>query len=351
MSSSWLIIGGQILGPYEYYFKEALEKRGHHVDYMNAAEIEIELRKNFNRISRIIRYNFYIDPALARIYREYNEYVFDTFMKMKYDVVFIYNDANVFPDTIKRMQRQGARVVLLLADDPMFVRERHWFFQDVIEADHVFVHDVEWTGWMHMMDQKNVHHLIGGSSPSVFYPVSPTEDEQRKLGADLLFVGRNYGLNADGLYRGGILNALLEFDIKIFSSSGWNGVFAYYPELERRITPRSLTLQELNAAHSACRISVALSNWGIRTGLFTRIFDVSLSGGFALAEYRRGIDEAYPGGLITQFKSLSELREMVRYYLDHEEERKSRAEAARAYTIENYTVDRLAEQIATTVLH
>ncbi len=349
MPHRWLIIGSQILGPYEFYFKKAFEDLGHSVDYLNATEIELRLRKSFDIISQVLRYNFYMKRALATIRRRSNEMVFDQFKAGHYDRVFIYNDGNVFPDTIRRMQRDGAMVILLLADDPMFIRHRPWFMQDVLAADVVLSPDDDWMQWMRMLGQRNVHRIIGGSPPDVFHPVEPTEADRAAFGADVLFVGRNYNETPDGFYRAAILDALTDLDSRIFTSGGWNGIFDHHPRLRQQVITRSLSLEELNAAHSTAKITLALSNSGVRSGLFTRIFDIALSGGFVLAEHRSGIDQAYPPGLITQFHSIDEMRALIAHFASHDDERRALAQQAREFTLQHFTIRHLADHVLSLV--
>ena len=74
-----------------------------------------------------------------------------------------------------------------------------------------------------------------------------------------------------------------------------------------------------------------------------RIYDVSASGGFIFTDYVKEIEEVY-GDSIAMYKDFDEFEEKLKYYLEHEEERKKMIEKARDITLKEFTNYRAAEK-------
>ncbi len=76
------------------------------------------------------------------------------------------------------------------------------------------------------------------------------------------------------------------------------------------------------------RINLNISLKAIQTGIPLRVMDILSCGGFVLSNYQEEM-EAYfkPGKEIVLYESISELPELIDYYLTHEEERAAIAKA------------------------
>lgn len=345
MRKKILIVSTQARGCYEDYFVRSFNKLDFEAQFVNTSVLAKWPKKVNQFIAYIIKYNFYKRKATNYILKKTNIEFFQLFEKMKPDLVFIYNDSNLLPETIDKIKNSGSKVILLLADNPMWINYRWWFALDVLIANLVLVHDKEWMPWMKMLGQNNVNHIIGGGNDEVFYPLNTDDNGEKLYESDILFVGRNYGLNSEAIYRGKILNSLVEYNLKIYGNIEWLPVFKFYPMLKEKFILKSLTSDELNIARNSTKIYLALANSGLPSGVHLRIFDAALSGTFIITEYRRGIEEIFPEGMLETFESINDLKEKVDYYLGHEEERKQKALLLRNYVLKNYTIDRLTERI------
>lgn len=74
-----------------------------------------------------------------------------------------------------------------------------------------------------------------------------------------------------------------------------------------------------------------------------RIFDVTASGGFIISDYMPEIEEIY-GDSIPMYHHSEDFGKIVRYYLDHPEERKAKALLAHKITLENFTVEKIGQK-------
>ena len=75
-----------------------------------------------------------------------------------------------------------------------------------------------------------------------------------------------------------------------------------------------------------------------------RIFDVTACGGFIISDYIEGIEEIY-GDAIPMYKTEEEFVELVKYYLEHEEERKEKAKRAQEITKKHFTSDKIVAKM------
>lgn len=88
----------------------------------------------------------------------------------------------------------------------------------------------------------------------------------------------------------------------------------------------------------------------IKEGIPLRVFDILGAGGFLITNYQKEIEECFVAGKdLVVYESMDDLREKVKYYLEHEEERKIIAKsghdkAAKCFSIEKQ-IDKILKQV------
>ena len=86
---------------------------------------------------------------------------------------------------------------------------------------------------------------------------------------------------------------------------------------------RVRTHTEMPLVFNQSSINLNVTCTSIRTGIPQRIWDVCGAGGFVLTNHQPEIDEFFViGEDLEVFESQEELREKIKYYLTHEEERR-----------------------------
>ena len=75
-----------------------------------------------------------------------------------------------------------------------------------------------------------------------------------------------------------------------------------------------------------------------------RIYDATASGALVISDYIEEIENIY-GNSIPMYKTKDELKELLIYYLTHEEERKALAQKARNITLKEYTHTTIAQKL------
>ena len=75
-----------------------------------------------------------------------------------------------------------------------------------------------------------------------------------------------------------------------------------------------------------------------KCGLNTRTFDIPVCGGFEITDYKSELDNLFsPGEDIVYYKDATDLKRLVRYYLDNPAQRRRIAENGRDRVLAEHT--------------
>lgn len=110
------------------------------------------------------------------------------------------------------------------------------------------------------------------------------------------------------------------------------------------------TMMEMPKIFHLSKINLNLTSKPIRSGLPLRIWDILGAGGFLLTNYQSEIGEYFEiGKEVEIFSGEAELLEKIRYYLEHEEERKQIARRGYEKAKKMYSLKHRVEQILETI--
>lgn len=227
----------------------------------------------------------------------------------------------IFPSSLLGLRAAGARVV-------------GWFFDDGTRFD-------DYTGgWLPYLDYCLTHqrealtryreagarayHLISGTNADVYMPLGLAQRY------DVTFVGRNFGDRAawlDGLAGRGV-------PVQAFGR-GFPSGFLPTPDLVR--------------VFNESRINLSFSrDWLENPGLQlkARVFEICMSGGFALCEWTPNLEEYFDIGTeVEAFRTMDEAVEKIQFYLKHEARRIAIARAGLQRAQACYREDSLLESV------
>ena len=145
---------------------------------------------------------------------------------------------------------------------------------------------------------------------------------------DLLFVA-----NSRGVYRQIIRDLLpTKYNLAIYGQ-GWEGMPA-----EPFVRANGADYDEVGDLYHNAKIVLNdhwddMRRWGI---VSNRCFDVLAAGGFALSDDLPELAEVF-GGTVVTYHSPEDLREKVRHYLEHPEERRALSEKGRRLVLSAHT--------------
>ncbi|MDH5542102.1 MAG: glycosyltransferase [Nitrospinota bacterium] len=190
----------------------------------------------------------------------------------------------------------------------------------------------------------NVAYLPQAASPDVHRPFAVAEDEKGKYCSDLSFMGAGYK-NRQEFFKG-----LMDYDFKIWGTE-WNlgdSVGSLVQNRNQRMKPEEY-VKIFNATKINLNLHSSTQLFGIdQVGDFVnpRVFEIAACKAFQLVDARGELSPLMePGKEIETYRSLSELREKIDYYLAHDAEREKVAESGYRRVLADHTFERRMEEM------
>ena len=255
------------------------------------------------------------------------------------DLVLLLLGNYTSPATIRKIRALIKAPIACWCQDSMGTMGRQYLIGS--RLDYVFLKDQEAVDkFRRFTGMKEVHYLPEACNPSVHCPVEPTTDDENRFGCEVTTAASLY------YYRSEILESLTGFDLRI-----WGGIPGYYDGPLRKLAAgKHLFRRDKAACFRVARIVVNSLHFLEIDGLNARAFEVAGCGGFQLITESSAVARHFePGKEIETFHDLGELREKVRYYLDHDDERRAIAEAGRKRAHAEHTYRHRLQQMLHTM--
>lgn len=250
------------------------------------------------------------------------------------DLVLICKGAFIAPDTLARIRRAtGAVLVNYATDDPFNPQVNT---RDLVDA--IPLYDLYACTKRAIMDDvaksgcANVIYLPFAYKPSVHFPEPPDAAEaHRRFDCDAVFIG---GCDRDRIpYFQRLVKALPHLTLALYGAF-WNR------SRTLRSYWRGFALgRDFRMALGGARIAINLVRNANRDGHVMRSFEIPACGAFMLAERTsEHLDLFAENREAAYFRTVDEMVDRVKYFLDHEDRRITIADAGRnAVVIGNHT--------------
>jgi|LSQX01.3.fsa_nt_gb hypothetical protein len=317
-------------------FEEGFRENGWEVsNHNNNAHIS-KIQKKINRIMRKFpgklrarRYQYFLGQV--------NSPLLSTFHSMRPDIVLAYNSGMLLPETMREMQK-SAKVCFYMGDSPFYPTRTDTYLSCLMQADMILCPDTYWGKQLGGLGIGSVKPFLIGSSQETNHVQEVSEEEKKKWGSDLVFIGIT-SPSTRGFKRILFLSQFCDFDMKIYTSRKIESWYQEFPQLQKRVVHpiKRLTDAELNTLLNCCKLYPVDSNTGMINGVHWRIFECIGSGILPLAEYRKDVKEIFgKEGLpiITNYKMAPDL---AAYYLRNDNERKDIMAELRNFVEANYS--------------
>ena len=122
-----------------------------------------------------------------------------------------------------------------------------------------------------------------------------------------------------------------EFDFKLFTISNT----AKFPEINN-CGPVDFAKQA-PLVFNGSKVNIYVTPRSIRSGVPLRVLEIMACGGFVLVNYQEDLAAEFEDGKeLVMYRSLEEMVDKVRYYLEHEDERKNIAQAGYEKVLREY---------------
>ena len=306
------IYGGSL--PISRYCTRAFKRLGHRVTMIDNSIYHRALRD----IDKITSNNLHQEQLRDSLTHHIAERVMAACLDLKPDLVFALAQAPLTSEVLDRMRQFEFPTAFWFVED--FREFPYWrqvaggyghFF--AIQKKDVFEESTPLEGI-------DFHYLPMACDPAVHKVTVISNEDQRRFGAEISFVGAGY-YNRHVFFQG-----LLDFDLKIWGT-GWNSgsaVGRFVQEGGRRVSTRE-SVKIFNCSTININLHSSTYHKGINpAGDFVnpRTFEIASCGGFQLIDSRSHLHELFePGQEIVCFESIEDLREKIAFYLSHPEER------------------------------
>ncbi len=327
--------------PIAGYCARALTELGHTVRLLDlaplergmAAAAEFTPRRRAQRVVEAAYARFLATGVLAAV---------DAFAP---DLVLALAQAPLDAQALEEIGRRGAlRAFWFVEDHRLFP-----YWRDVIGGyDYFCAIQDSFLAEAAALTAGHVSYLPCAADPGIHRPLELTAAERHAFGAPVAFVGAGYR-NRRMSFR-----PLLDLGLRLWGTE-WDGAGELLGALERggaRISTED-AVRIFNA--TAVNLNLHSSTWvdGVDPrGDFVnpRTFELAAAGAFQLVDRRALLPALFvPDVEVATFTAAGELRERVRYYLAHPDERAAIAAAGRARVLAEHTYRHRMETLLTTV--
>lgn len=254
-----------------------------------------------------------------------------TVIKNKPDIIFIYRGTHILPKSLIYIKKLYPNSILIgyNNDDPF--SKKHSIFLWRLFKQTVKYYDIFFAYREHNIKEylavgaKNVYLLRSWFQKSRNYPIynnSPNYSSIFKY--DVTFIG-HYENDGRIHYLEEIV--LKGFKLKIFGP-GWNDVILKSPVLKDLYPVSFIWGKDYNNALCYSKIALCFLSKLNRDTYTRRCFEIPASGTFMLSEFSSDLSNLFVEGLEVEFfRNKLELVSKIKFYLEHESERKMIAEA------------------------
>lgn len=269
------------------------------------------------------------------------------------DLVLVMNGLHVFPENhleqVDRIRAMGVRTAVCFADDPYFTQDTAAIAP---HYDYVFTHEIGCVDWYRSIGCANVHYLPLAASVSRYRPahVDP------RYRSDVCFIGTAFE------NRAAFIDKIARFlsGLRVVIAGGlWDARLTRYALLAGQIRLGYTPAEECARYYAGAKIVLNVHRHTAEPkntaglpgrSVNPRTFEIAGCGTLQLTDVREDLPLHYaPGEEIAVFSSPGEARERIRYYLNHESERRKIAWNALMRTRRDHTYAHRLDRLLGTV--
>lgn len=249
-----------------------------------------------------------------------NEMIFEKIKEFSPRFIVFNKPVFIKPFTVKNIQNEGIKVFAYYPDDPFNPRTTS---RDLQKATPLY--DCHFTTKSYTVSElleagaKKVVFIPHASDTTLYYPEETLEEERKKIGADVVFIGSYYEK-----YRAEILEKLCQrgYDLKVYGNR-WGKCRGFKCLKEKALMYKPVEADEYRRVMNSSKIALGLLAKVIPEQHTHRTFEIPACGTFMLHERTKEAMDLFKKGEEAEFfGSFEELVEKIDYYLKHDEERK-----------------------------
>lgn len=243
----------------------------------------------------------------------------------------------ILPATLRKLKNRGI-ITALWTTDPLR-GDVSWLLKAGGEYDFIFCAGSEAYELFKEAGLKNIHFLPFGCSPEFHYPVSLKGEDRRNYSCDIAFVG-----TVDpGIYpfRTGVLEAISDFNLAVWGPGA--DLLPDDSKLKTLVRGKETSPEDWRKIYQAAKIVICI-HYQDPQGKFKcfqaspRVYEALACGAFLAVDDQKDVRELFKDREdLVIFKDTAQLREILKYYLAHPEEREKIAAQGRAKVLSGHT--------------
>ncbi|MDY6989124.1 MAG: glycosyltransferase [Thermodesulfobacteriota bacterium] len=317
------------------YREKAIRQLGHEVLFFDDRNFILPGRLR-NRVHMLHDWDFRrLNSRLVRVAHAY-----------KPDLCLVMGSRLPLPTarTVARIKGAECATVLWVTDAP-----GHEGFSLIEQCastyDHVFCAGTEAIHILKGIGEQRVTWLPFGCDPDYHRPVELSEEESRTYTRDVVFVGALYP------NRWETLKQLTEFNVGIWGPLLPN--ITLTQDERRYVKDIKLNYTEWVKIYSAAKVVVVIHYQDGTTPCYQmspKLFEAMACKAFVLVDKQKDVFGLFDDAKhLVSYNSVEDLRDKIRYYLEHPSQRLRIAEDAYRYVLQNHTYAHRIEEIFSTM--
>lgn len=322
-----LLIGENSKGAFSDLIYNNLIKLGIETKIINThVFFKISLR---NRVlNKFLKTPYYFGSGVRKL----NKVILENALEDNSDFILFIKPTLIYPETIIKIKKNfggRAKIIGLTLDPPdIFNYNSDYFYKSMPLFDLYIAGRREDAEVMRKFGAKKVYWFLFGADTSCHYPIKISDTENKKIGADIVFLGTY----SKGEKRVEYLERLCRegYDIKIYGNSWdwhrlpWNSCL----RKRNKIIPGSTPCEEMSKIIGASKIVLAFMRDVMEAKIGMRTFEIPLCKGFMLHQRTKEAEKfLIQDKEAVFFSDYEEMKEKIDFYLKHPELRKEIAEA------------------------
>jgi len=334
--------GQEVLGVITGYCKTALLNAGHEVknfDFRESQYFKGNILSYLKpKIKRLFNFSPRKIPVVNRIENnKMNISLYNTALSYKPDVVLILTGETITKETLHKIRKEGI-VIANWFMDSVYSPHRKSLVEEISPCyDFFFIIDSLEVLKYIKIGARYVYWLPMALDPTVHKTVYLNDDEKQKYSSNVTFVGTVIPVRED------ILEAVANFGLNIWGPpiNVYGSWIDRKPELSKCYRGGPIFGDEVVKIYNASKIVVSIDSlYGNKIFSVTpRVFEVAGCGSFHICNYNEQLSKLFfeIGKEIVCFNTKEDLRKLVKYYLENEDERAAIAKNGQKRAYQNHT--------------
>jgi len=262
----------------------------------------------------------------------------EIFKRENPDIVFIYNNEMLLPDTISYFKKCHAKIIFIMGDSPYYTPTNRYYMALLFLADLIISPDSFWAEQLKLLGINKVVIDFPGFDETLLNYREPTDAERTKYNLDVLFVGTNY-VDGWGFKRTLFLSKFAQFNLKIFGNNKWLRWLEFFPELKPKfeLLKKRLSLETLIIMSKCAKVYPVDANPAILHGVHLRIFDCIAMGVLPIVEYRKDHNVFFKGVELPLIRNYEEAAMVAQNYIEKDDIRENTLKSLTEYIQEKFS--------------